>query len=105
MSDADTVLVLAAAYDSVEDAEVDYEAIKSLYMEVQTSDDFDAAVIERNEDGEVKVVKKHEQPTRHGAAKASGGGSRWARRWRSSPRSGSLAAWSPGAAPAPRSGP
>lgn len=37
MSDADTVLVLAAAYDSVQDAEVDYEAIKSLYMEVQTS--------------------------------------------------------------------
>lgn len=69
MSDIDTVLVLAAAYDSVADAEVDFEAIKALYMEVQVSHDFDAAVIERDESGEVKVVKKHEQPTRHGAAK------------------------------------
>lgn len=74
MSDADTVLVLAAAYDSVSDAEVDYEAIKALYMEVKASHDFDAAVIERDESGEVKVVKKHEQPTRHGAAKGLGWG-------------------------------
>jgi uncharacterized membrane protein len=74
MSDADTVFVLAAAYDSVADAEVDYEAIKALYMEVQASHDFDAAVIERDEGGEVKVVKKHEQPTRHGAAKGLGWG-------------------------------
>ena len=68
MSDVDTVLVLGAAYDSVEDAEADYEAIKALYKEVQASHDFDAAVIERGEDGKVEVVKKHEQPTRHGAA-------------------------------------
>jgi uncharacterized membrane protein len=68
MSDVDTVLVLAAAYDSVEDAEADYEAIKALYKEVQASHDFDAAVIERGDDGKVEVVKKHEQPTRHGAA-------------------------------------
>jgi uncharacterized membrane protein len=74
MSDADTVLVLAAAYDSVSDAEVDYEAIKALYMEVKASHDFDAAVIERDESGEVKVVKKHEQPTRHGAATGLGWG-------------------------------
>ena len=74
MSEPDTVLVLAAAYDSVADAEVDYEAIKTLYMEVQASHDFDAAVIERDENGEVKVVKKHEQPTRHGAAKGLGWG-------------------------------
>ena len=74
MSDVDTVFVLAAAYDSVDDAEVDYEAIKALYMEVQASHDFDAAIIERDEKGEVRVVKKHEQPTRHGAAKGLGWG-------------------------------
>jgi uncharacterized membrane protein len=74
MSDVDTVLVLAAAYDSVEDAEVDYEAIKALYYEARASHDFDAAVIERDEDGAVRVVKKHEEPTRHGAAKGLGWG-------------------------------
>lgn len=74
MSDIDTVLVLAAAYDSVEDAEVDYEAIKALHYDVEASHDFDAAVIDRDVDGTVRVVKKHEHPTRHGAASGLGWG-------------------------------
>jgi uncharacterized membrane protein len=74
MTDVDTVLVLAASYDSLDDAEADYEAVKALYKEVQASHDFDAAVIERDESGEVKVVRKHEEPTRHGAAKGLGWG-------------------------------
>jgi uncharacterized membrane protein len=68
MSEPDTLLVLAAAYDDVHDAEADYEAVKALYKEVATSHDFDAAVLARDENGKVEVVKKHEQPTRHGAA-------------------------------------
>lgn len=74
MSDIDTVLVLGAAYDTVSDAEVDYEAIKALYYEEGASHDFDAAIIDRDENGKVRVVKKHEQPTRHGAAKGLGWG-------------------------------
>jgi uncharacterized membrane protein len=73
VSEIDTVLVLAASYDNREDAEADYEAIKSLYHEVEVTHDFDAAIVERDEEGKVHVVKKHEQPTRHGAAK----GMRW----------------------------
>ena len=69
MSEVDTVLVLAASYDSKEEAEADYDAIKALYKEVQTSHDFDAAVLERDADGKTHVVKKHEEPTRHGVAK------------------------------------
>jgi uncharacterized membrane protein len=68
MSRKDTLLVFGAAYDNVSDAEVDYEAIKSLYYNAGTSRDFDAAVIQRDEDGKRRVVRKHEQPTRHGAA-------------------------------------
>jgi uncharacterized membrane protein len=74
MSEKDTVLVLAAAYDDVDAAEADYEAIKALYYDVKTSHDFDAAVIDRDESGKVRVVKKHEQPTRHGAAVGMGWG-------------------------------
>ena len=74
MSEKDTVLVLAAAYDDVGAAEADYEAIKALYYDVKTSHDFDAAVIDRDESGKVRVVKKHEQPTRHGAAVGMGWG-------------------------------
>jgi uncharacterized membrane protein len=74
MSEKDTLLVLAASYDDVAEAEADYEAVKALYHEVAASHDFDAAVIARDEHGEVKVVKKHEQPTRHGAAHGLGWG-------------------------------
>jgi len=74
MSEPDTLLVLAAAYDDVAAAEADYEAVKALYYEIKTSHEFDAAVLARDEDGKIEVVKKHEQPTRHGAAHGLGWG-------------------------------
>jgi uncharacterized membrane protein len=40
----------------------------------RSSHDFDAAVLERDDEGKVRVVKKHEQPTRHGVAKGIGWG-------------------------------
>src|SRR6476469_2317976 len=70
----DTLFVIAAAYDDVDSAVADYEAVKALYREVKSSHDFDAAVISKGEDGKVHIVKKHEQPTRHGAAKGLGWG-------------------------------
>jgi uncharacterized membrane protein len=69
MSDKDMLIVLAASYDSVADAEVDYEAVKALYYNAGVGHDFDAAVLERGVDGKVKVADKHEQSTRHGAWK------------------------------------
>jgi len=70
----DTLYVIAAAYDDVDAAVADYEAVKALYREVQTSHDFDASVIAKDADGKVRIVKKHEQPTRHGAAVGLGWG-------------------------------
>src|SRR6185312_13599812 len=72
MSEPDTLLVMAASYDDLAKAEADYEAVKALYYDVKSSHDFDAAVIQRDEEGKVKVVKKHEQPTRHGVAHGMG---------------------------------
>jgi diacylglycerol kinase family enzyme len=75
MSDQpDTLFIAAGSYASVDQAVEDYEAIKLLYYEVKASDDFDAAVIARDENGKVKIVKKHEQPTRHGAVHGLGWG-------------------------------
>ena len=75
MSDQpDTLFIAAGSYASVDQAVEDYEAIKLLYYEIKASDDFDAAVIARDENGKVKIVKKHEQPTRHGAAHGLGWG-------------------------------
>jgi uncharacterized membrane protein len=67
MSEKDTLVVLGASYDSVSDAEVDYEAVKALYANAGVGHDFDAAIVERRADGTVKVAKKHEASTRHGA--------------------------------------
>jgi uncharacterized membrane protein len=63
----DTYIAFAATYSSVADAEVDYEAIKSLYYDLHAVDTFDAAIVAKHSDGKVKIEKKHEQPTRHGA--------------------------------------
>lgn len=64
----DTLYVIAAAYNDTDAAISDYEAVKELYRAVRTSHDFDAAVVAKDRDGKVHIVKKHEQPTRHGAA-------------------------------------
>jgi uncharacterized membrane protein len=65
---SDTLYVLAASYDDVEDAQSEYEAIKVAYRHVGSSHDFDAAVIAKDAAGKVKIVRKHEEPTRHGTA-------------------------------------
>ncbi len=72
--DEDTLYVIAATYDDVDAAVADYESVKELYRAVKSSHDFDAAVIAKRADGKVRIVKKHEQPTRHGAAVGLGWG-------------------------------
>jgi uncharacterized membrane protein len=72
--DLDTLYIAAASYDDVDDALADFEAVKLLYHEIKTSHAFDAAVIAKGADGKVDIVKKHEEPTRHGAAHGLGWG-------------------------------
>src|SRR5436309_656517 len=70
----DALFIAAASYTSVDEAVTDYQAVKMLYHEIKASHDFDAAVIARDEHGKVHIVKKHEEPTRHGAAHGLGWG-------------------------------
>ncbi|MGW5238761.1 DUF1269 domain-containing protein [Monashia sp. NPDC004114] len=63
----DTYMVLAASYESEEAAVADFEAVRELYKESGLIDTYDAAVLTRGSDGKVKIVEKHEQPTRQGA--------------------------------------
>ena len=65
---SDTLYVLAAAYDRVDDALSGYEAIKVAYRHVGSSHDFDATVVAKNEAGKVEIVRRHDEPTRHGTA-------------------------------------
>ena len=67
----DTFMVYAGVYADVEDAKADYQAVHDLHMKDGLIDAYDAAVVERKENGKVKIVKKHETPTRVGGV---GGG-------------------------------
>ena len=71
---ADTFLVYAGVYDSADDAVADYEAVKDLHTDAGLIDAYDASVIERRDDGKVKIVKKHETPTRAGGVLGGGVG-------------------------------
>jgi uncharacterized membrane protein len=63
---SDTPMFLYAGdYESVDDAKADLKALKELHREHLVGT-FDAAVITKNEDGEVKIVDKTEKPTQHG---------------------------------------
>ena len=68
----DTLMVYAGVYDGVGDAEADYQLVNDLHGEAGLIDAYDAAVIERREDGKVKIVKKHETPTRVGGVLGGG---------------------------------
>ncbi len=59
------VFVFLAAYDNAADAELDYERVFDLHA-AGVIGTFDAAVVEKSEDGKVHVHKT-EKPTQHGA--------------------------------------
>ena len=70
----DTFFAYLGVYPSTEAALEDYDAVKALHVEADLVDAYDAAVIERREDGKVKIVKKHETPTRVGGVLGGGVG-------------------------------
>jgi uncharacterized membrane protein len=70
----DTFIVYVGVYGNVRDAESDYDAVHDLHMEYGLIDAYDAAVIARRDDGKVKIVKKHETPTRVGGVLGGGVG-------------------------------
>ncbi len=70
----DTLLVYCGVYGDAADALADYELVKELHTEANLVDAYDAAVIERDHKGKVKIVKKHETPTRVGGVLGGGVG-------------------------------
>lgn len=68
----DTLTLIAARYDNQDAAIADYHAVEDIYKELKLMDTYDAAVITRDAKGKVKIVEKHEQITRQGAAKGLG---------------------------------
>ena len=70
----DTFVAYIGVYESADDAEADYRAVKDLHSELGLLDAYDAAVIARRDDGKVKITKKHETPTRVGGVLGAGVG-------------------------------
>lgn len=70
----DTFIVLTGIYPDKESADADYDLVKELFGKEDLVDGYDAAVIERREDGTVKLGRKHETPTRVGGVLGGGVG-------------------------------
>src|SRR5437763_9655340 len=70
----DTFIAYVGVYDTAEDADADYQLVKDLHTKAGLIDSYDAAVIERRADGKVKIIKKHETPTRVGGVLGAGVG-------------------------------
>jgi uncharacterized membrane protein len=68
----DTFFAYSGVYSNVHDALEDYDAVKLLHTEAGLIDAYDAAVIERKDNGKVKIVRKHETPTRVGGVLGGG---------------------------------
>ena len=70
----DTFIVIVGVYPDVESADADYDLVKTLHSEAELIDAYDAAVVQRRVDGKVKIVRKHETPTRMGGVLGGGVG-------------------------------
>jgi len=64
----DTYMLVASQYVDEKDALADYDAVKQLYRDLDVIDTYDAAVMTKDGSGKVRIVKRVEEPTRHGAA-------------------------------------
>ena len=63
----DTFTLIASQYAFEEDALADYDAVRAAYEDAGLIDTYDAAVVTKEPNGNVKIVKKVEEPTRQGA--------------------------------------
>jgi uncharacterized membrane protein len=70
----DTFFAYSGIYSDVKDALEDYDAVHALHTELGLIDAYDAAVVERKDNGKIKIVKKHETPTRVGGVLGGGVG-------------------------------
>jgi hypothetical protein len=74
MTEQIAVVFVSAFYDAVADAKDDFQAVKDLHYEINALDELDAVVIGRQDSGDIKVFRKHDQPARYGRLPSGGWG-------------------------------
>lgn len=72
MTDEMAVVFVSGFYEELAGARNDFQAVKDLHYEINALDEFDAVVIGRQDSGDVKIFKKHEQSIRY--SRLPGGG-------------------------------
>lgn len=70
----DTFMVYVGVYADEEAAQADYDLVKDLHRQAGLIDAYDAAVVKKGDNGKVKIVSKHETPTRVGGVLGGGVG-------------------------------
>jgi uncharacterized membrane protein len=63
----ESFVVLANEYETEADALADYEDVRRAFAALGILDAFDAVVVTRRADGDVHIVRRVEEPTRHAA--------------------------------------
>jgi uncharacterized membrane protein len=66
--------VLAAAYDDVDTAYAEYQALEVAFKHVGVSSDFDATVVTKAPGGKVEIVSRHDETKREGTTIGLGWG-------------------------------
>lgn len=74
MANEIAVVFVSGFYDEVAGAKDDFQAVKDLHYETDALDEFDAVVIGRQDSGDLKIFKKHDQPCRYGHLPSIGWG-------------------------------
>lgn len=65
LKDSENLLLYLGAYESLDDAEADYAAVKDLHA-VDVIGTYDAAVVTKDDEGKAKIAHHTEKPTQHG---------------------------------------
>jgi hypothetical protein len=63
----DTLFVSCGVYASAPDALADYDFVKEIHSDAELIDSYDAAVIERDHSGRIKIVRSTRPRHRRGA--------------------------------------
>jgi uncharacterized membrane protein len=71
---SDMMYILAASYDAAEDAIAEFDSIVAAHKHVGQTRGFDAAVIAKDEDGNVQIVRKRDEPKREATESGLGWG-------------------------------
>ena len=71
---SESIYVLAASYDDVQDALGAYQAVEAAYRHIDAAHDIDVTVLGRDASGNVEIVRRHDSTTKERTTEGLGWG-------------------------------